>query len=418
MKNRSRKNRKRLPISLGGGALPYLALLVAVYILAQLANTPFTYAILIFSVAFPILSIICLAASHMFLHAETDCYEETVSRCRNYEYSLEIVNSGFLPVSRVSCIITLPMSDGSGTTVDIKKSVTLQPFSSLSLESKLYLPRRGKYLIGTDQIYIYDLLHIVKIRKAVNGTKELFVLPALLDQDSGVFFKNSDSASLTSSDQSSHDHNDVREYMAGDSMKAIHWKLSSKSEELKTKKYASPSKTHPTVICDRRAERGGFVSSATDLLEISDRTLEEALSLIYGVCSDNGSGDLILHGDNGKALSIPFDGDDGAYETRKRLADIGDGEAEKLTDITDCEASQTVYCLTYLDDTQSIDIFEAADRAGSESFSVTVYSAEDLVPEEKKQSYISSLEGFCGTLYNYGLSVMLVRRGDENERPE
>lgn len=411
--------KKRLsssPVSLGIGVLPYLALLAASYILAMLAGTPLTYALFLFTVSFPLLSIVCLCASFLMIFASSDKSEATVTRFGRVNYSLKIVNSGFLPVSKLTCLIGLPYTDGNSGIEYVKKSIALPPFSSLSLDSTLYLPRRGFFPVGARCVYLYDFLHVIKVRKKIDGILEVSVLPAASKRGGSFLSTNDEGSTPLAEDQSSHDQIGVREYRAGDSMKIIHWKLSSKSDELKTKRFTSSDKNHLTVICDNRTDLGNYGLSPAQKNELGDRTIEEALSVILDIPAEDRVGEMIIYGDNRKALSIPFDEDE--EELLRRLTVIGDGESDNLSSLIEQEASQVVYCLSYLYDNQATDLIEAAEKAGSTRFSATVFSAEALLAEGQRSKYLISAERFCNTLQSCGIKVTLIRREAENERSE
>ena len=81
----------------------------------------------------------------------------------------------------------------------------------------------------------------------------VYVLPRRTAIEETLALSVSDSAARTVHALTAVDRlevSDIREYRAGDSLKSIHWKLSSKSEEFVVKDYNTGTSDQTVVFCD------------------------------------------------------------------------------------------------------------------------------------------------------------------------
>ncbi|HPD01434.1 MAG TPA: DUF58 domain-containing protein, partial [Acetivibrio sp.] len=75
---------------------------------------------------------------------------------------------------------------------------------------------------------------------------------------------------------------DIRKYVIGDSLRKIHWKLSSKMNELLVKNYESASSTMSAIILDLKKNNYTVEQNA----KIEDNLIESSLAVIY-YCLNN-----------------------------------------------------------------------------------------------------------------------------------
>ena len=117
--------------------------------------------------------------------------------------------------------------------------LVLKPFSRREFNFNVPILYRGRYKIGISYIEIRDFLNLFALKYAMGETKFIRVFPRVLTLE-GLkipFVRISENEYLSRKKDMGHSEIDnIRDYMYGDSLKKIHWKLSSKHNKLMTKK--------------------------------------------------------------------------------------------------------------------------------------------------------------------------------------
>lgn len=133
--------------------------------------------------------------------------------------------------------------------------------------------RLGMYRFSVPYITVRDFLGLVSLRKEVGSTAETTVFPRDGTSYEGSF---SDMAKgMTESEETvkkGHDFSDVsdvREYIPGDRLNSIHWKLTAKKDVLMVKDRVSMSDQQMVILT---------------VLSGTDETVDEILDLTWGVC--------------------------------------------------------------------------------------------------------------------------------------
>ncbi|MBP5191924.1 MAG: DUF58 domain-containing protein [Eubacterium sp.] len=131
----------------------------------------------------------------------------------------------------------------------------------------------GMYVFEVTDIRFRDLLGLVSLRKRVDVKAEVTVLP---ESERSMEFNTSDmSTGMTESEETikkGHDFSDVsdvREYIPGDKLMSIHWKLSAKKDSLMVKDRVAMSDQQMVIVTE---------------LAGRDEDVDQILTLSYGVC--------------------------------------------------------------------------------------------------------------------------------------
>lgn len=410
MKRGKRVKLRFLPVCLGSGAGLYFLLVLFTYILAQTVPSALFHAVFRFCLCLPLLSVLCLVISQLFLSAYAEKSSFSVQRLDEGKYALIVSNKGLLPISCIRVSLEAPVCNGEGETVFVTESASAPPFSSFRFELSSRYDRRGVYKIGADAVYIYDMMHLVRIKKKINGVSYVTVLPRMLESPASAYDGGSgEELSLNSQDKNaSYDYGDVREYRIGDSMKRIHWKLSSKSEELQVKRYSDTSEQTVCVICDRGVFKNIYGTSMRDSLELEDLCIEEALSYVTQVCSLNGSGCIIVSADDGLALRRNFFGIGAEKEVRAWLSDINKGSAASPYELIPDDAVKTVYVFPFLSSRQIERVFNC-QKTVSGTLAVHICDVSSFISSQQREEYNAELEKLTDALSQNGISFYVSK---------
>ncbi|MBR1816623.1 MAG: DUF58 domain-containing protein [Lachnospiraceae bacterium] len=124
-------------------------------------------------------------------------------------------------------------------------SVPIRMRKGFSLELPIVPTLPGIINVRINKIYIRDLMSFVKLRKKTDASAEAIVMPELI---TGYVYDRTalEQGSLESEESSKRgsdfsDVQEIREYIPGDKLMSIHWKLSAKRDILMVKDRASMS---------------------------------------------------------------------------------------------------------------------------------------------------------------------------------
>ncbi len=412
MKNKALKPDRRT-VGVSWGLAVYAVTLAILILLAQIIALPFTHALVLLCLTMPIPSILCLLIAMPFVSAGARVGSATAVRGEKGSVCVNIKNRSILPIAALDVICSVPDQNGQRGVTAVKKRISLTPFGTVTVTAEPIAHRRGRLEVGVNEVLIYDLLHIVRIRKRINGSYTLAVLPKLLERESGISDEGSieEDSSATVDVFSSYDYGDVREYQIGDSMKRIHWKLSSKSEELQVKKSVSQNESYTCIVCDRNVKGSAYRLGSGAENELDDRTVEEAMLAVSEICRRDGNGCLSVQTDDGNALLLNFSGFADEGEMRHLLSALENGDGADIVSLIPEGATKVYYIVTYLSHDQAKGVFDAQRSCASQVFNVCIRDAVAFVPEDKRDEYRASLDSFKILLAQNGIPFFTVTEG-------
>ena len=173
------------------------------------------------------------------------------------KFVLNFRNKGFLPIAAIETeVLCTNLRNGETDTKQV--NISLGPNASGSVNIELAPIHAGRYELSTGPVRILDPLGIWT-RKAKEELKAGFtVLPDIYDvrmSSAGVAaMPESDMESNKTRGSVSGDTIDIREYVPGDPVSNIHWKLSEKTDKLLVRELGSPQSDQYLLILDNASE--------------------------------------------------------------------------------------------------------------------------------------------------------------------
>ena len=286
-KRRARRTgepRRRFAIGIGRGFWGYLALLVVGILFSQALNSSLSAVFLTFLIVWPILDIIYLIVIFASVDANVRHDDLNVIKNKPTDFTVQVVNNSPFPIPFAEADFLLPAKNSVRCLLK-RIPIAAAPNSDYRINSSVTFSYRGTYDIGVECIYVYDLFRMLRLRVRLCNYRSIYVLPRRFSMNASPDRACSDISTEVKRTVLGADRNDVsevRQYQPGDSMKSVHWKLSSKAVELQVKKYDMNSGKTVYLLCDMAAhfDIEGTEELEEDINEFAvDGVVELALSL-------------------------------------------------------------------------------------------------------------------------------------------
>lgn len=242
-------------LTLTRGSVWYAVLFVGSILFTQVlrsraSNIFFWFVLLLFP-----LSLVYTATARLALKAYLYTEHSTVEKMQPCPYEFRIINSSIFAFPFVDAQLRLPRRDAVRTS---RKTVrlSLPPLATYSVANEVTFRFRGTYEIGVSCFYVYDFFRMIRVRVDIEEYHNVLVLPRKSVMQSGRALAASDMSNQQTRSPYAFDRLevlDVRDYRMGDALKDIHWKLSSKAEELLVRDYSSGASNRTIVYCDMAA---------------------------------------------------------------------------------------------------------------------------------------------------------------------
>ena len=230
----------------------YLILVAASLVFTQALRNSASHIFFLFVLALPVFLFLYILTAKLTLYASILSESKTTEKYKPCKYEFTLNNSSPFAYPFIDAVISLPLSS-SVRCEDNTVKISMAPFSRYNINNSVSFRYRGTYEIGIKYLYVYDFLKIMRIRVNISSTNTFYVMPRRLNFENPETSAVSDSASKTLKSNITYDKleiSDIREYRAGDSLKSIHWKLSSKSDDFVVKDFNTGTSNTTLIYCD------------------------------------------------------------------------------------------------------------------------------------------------------------------------
>ncbi len=162
---------------------------------------------------------------------------KSFERLSEDSYSIDIENKSILVMPRVSFSVYLKSEDGYMVS-DYEYDFIVKPGEKIGIRLKMQLPHVGRFKVSISKIKFYGFIDLLFLYKSVQWSNEVVVTPKIhgienyeINTVNPIFSVDYNVPHKIKGGE----FNDVREYIPGDPIKNIHWKLSAHSISLITK---------------------------------------------------------------------------------------------------------------------------------------------------------------------------------------
>ncbi len=250
-----KKRDTRWGFALTKNAAIYAVLLVAALIFTQALRSTLSNIFFVFVALLPVIMGIYLLLARATLSVYRVSTSSTVEKNKPYTYQFKLSNSGIFPYPFIESVMLLPQEDMVRTT-ERCVWLSMPPVSTYDINNTVSFHYRGTYEPGVKSFYVYDLFRMFRMRIRFEDYDTVYVVPRCLHIRDSRTRATADETDTMKKVGFSYDRveiSDIREYRSGDSLKSIHWKLSSKSEEFVVRDYDSGTSRRTFIFADMSA---------------------------------------------------------------------------------------------------------------------------------------------------------------------
>jgi len=262
----------------------YLLLLLLSMGVYRFLHSHFAFIYMIIMIVAPFLSLTFLFIKRRFISLEVVSQGEPITKEELSYVRLIVKNASYLMSLDIRSRLEIKnLYYGNSDFIRVTQATRMKG------DYETVLPIRhdvcGVWEYRVDYITIIDILGFVELKKKVSAHAETVVLPG----NSSIEKVNLDNVSegMTESEESAKrgsdfsDVNDVREYIPGDKLMSIHWKLSAKRDILMVKDRVSMSDQQLVIVADLTGDRAAIDEVICLSYQICRRILEENTSIRF-----------------------------------------------------------------------------------------------------------------------------------------
>ncbi|GFR35476.1 DUF58 domain-containing protein [Thermobrachium celere] len=261
----------------------FVLLLVSMLFVASVGSELFykIFYLIFFSMLF---SIIWCKASCRFLFANQNVDKVICTTKDEVNINTEIVNSSVLPIPYVE-VDNILSAKG-----DFKKEYfSLMPLEKVALNDKIKFNYRGIYNLGPIEVVLWDVFGIICFKKTIKIDKSIFVYPKLHHIEK-ITLPNVKPLGIhrsrISTDEDYTSIRNIRNYIVGDNLKRVHWKLTAKRGEMQVKEYDASASSSVNIILD--------MTNVYKNLDLEEAAAEVCISIVEYLLRNKVETNLII----------------------------------------------------------------------------------------------------------------------------
>lgn len=204
----------------------------------------FSLILLIIFVTLPVVMFITTLITKHMIKAEFAVQNKTTPKNSSFPVQLCVTNKSIFPIGKAEAHIEY-YNIFNNQINEFELLFPVQARNTQRITFQLSSKYCGILKIRSAYIDIYDPLRIFRFRTGKNVHTEIAVMPEIHEVNGAISYtdRESEESSVFSESKAGDDPSeifDLRDYINGDKLNRIHWKLSSKKDELIVKEYSMP----------------------------------------------------------------------------------------------------------------------------------------------------------------------------------
>ncbi len=211
------------------------------------------FVLLIGLLVFPIYSIYGTRKAGSSLKVHLHAPQEAMTKNEDFLVYIEIDNPTWFPLVNVTLSLQIDNTFYKNWGQH-KLNIPVRAHRTTSVSYPVVMEQCGRFRMQADRLTCMDLLGIYSVNISVDRETECMILPKgeEREQEAGLLYQKGVAEAMESREKG-YDFSDIsgiREYIPGDKLQNIHWKLSSKKDELMVKERVSVSAMQLHVLVE------------------------------------------------------------------------------------------------------------------------------------------------------------------------
>lgn len=283
-----------------GFILMWILMFIVAIVFTQALRNSISYIFFIIVCAVLPTDLIYTVIAASSVAAGFSCSAERAEKKESVSFTVTLSNRSVLPVPFAEAELLLPDEKGISPVVYVRIPLAARGTSKFS--KSVAFRYKGEYFCGVRYLYVGGLLRFFRIRIKLpedkNGT--VTVLPRRISAElSPERYINEASvvsdAAVTGTDSA--ELAEIKEYVPGDPIRNIHWKLSTKVEELMTKHFGAENGYSTCVIADPGAYYADTFGADIEINEYCDDAVCEISCYILSAALYEGKSAALIYYD-------------------------------------------------------------------------------------------------------------------------
>ena len=244
--------------------------------------------LLISVIAYPILALALTAVSLATISVQFSEKRAVYQKNEQFELPVTIRNNFIFPFSPAELDCLIPDND-TGLFLHKQIYVSVAPLKKMRIFVPCMHRYRGSYTAQIMRMSVFDPLKLIRLTKKVDVSTQLVILPRrILLQELGLI-SGGDAGGVPEARHGNdrEDFSHVREYINGDIVQLIHWRLTAKMDELMIKQYDPTGDRRCVLLTDFGGSEAAALGTASAMIRRADAMVETAIAVAMSVCRSN-----------------------------------------------------------------------------------------------------------------------------------
>ncbi|SEP66546.1 Uncharacterized conserved protein, DUF58 family, contains vWF domain [Lachnospiraceae bacterium RM5] len=257
--------------------LNYLSFIIFVIAGIIFYNDYALYVLLGILLLMPVISYFLTKKSIDKLNISLDLDKSNIGKNTPVKVTFCVENKSFVPVENIRVSYEIK-NCFYGNKQGYEINLIAIPFKKKKLEFNFDSIYCGRVEISVKKVMVYDIFSLFGFEKNVNLIKDVAVCPYVIKKTENIPL--SDSGRSDEEELSSIKGDDVsqisqiRDYIPGDKLQNIHWKLSAKKEEIQVKEYSMPYSDDVVLLINSYVNKD------------EPKVFDEVIEKTYGIALD------------------------------------------------------------------------------------------------------------------------------------
>ena len=255
----------------------YVLLLAAAALIYIFTNTYYTLTLLAVCVVMPVISLVLRLIAGREIAIELELPQTAEKKAASLTY--RISNPGRYPVARITFQIRLE-NQMTGAFRERRVSATAGSRETVTAELSLQNSKVGTVVVSTNKIRVYDAFGLFVFRKSDLPDQAVIIYPDMRNVEVHMEnpVENTGDGSRYSPDRPGQDVSEIfalREYVPGDEIRKIHWKLSGKTDRTMVRDFSLPLNYSVFLLLELTRGSEELVDAQVEIFLALSRTLLE-----------------------------------------------------------------------------------------------------------------------------------------------